>query len=334
MIPFSLALSEQCNLNCTYCNVDKLSKKSISFDIFKENFEKIRHQNPNEKIQIDFYGGEPLLHWDLIKQIIAFTQNDQNVVYYMPTNGLLLTEEKINYLNESKVRVSLSFDGLWQNQNRPQHSGNKTLEIYLSKKDLFHKVEDLECHSMIYKECFNILENHQFITQEFNLNPNLTLIRDVGVWDYQSASSVNQGFSELVDWYIKEHENVVLPNLIREYLGHIVLYSSKKMQVNYCGAGETHLSLSENKLVPCNRFKDEESVRKIEDFKYMKACQTCEVKNYCKKGCLYENIKNDGPLDEICEMYKHFYKETLRLVKSLQQTETMKVILKDLIYES
>lgn len=334
MITYSLALSEQCNLNCTYCNVDKLSKKVISFDAFKENFEKIRHQNPNEKIQIDFYGGEPLLHWDLICQIIAFTKSDKNVVYYMPTNGLLLTEEKVQHLNENEVTVSLSFDGLWQNQNRPQHSGNKTLELYLNKRELFGKINDLECHSMIYKGCFNLLENHQFITEQFNLNPNLTLIRDVGVWDYESASLVNKGYSDLVNWYIEHHEDVELPNLLREYLSHVVLYSSKKMQVNYCGAGDTHLSLTENKLVPCNRFKDEDSINKIEEFKYMKACQSCEVKNYCKKGCLYENIKNDGPLDEICEMYKHFYKETLRLVKTLQSTTPMKETIKDLIYES
>lgn len=334
MITYSLALSEQCNLNCTYCNVDKLSKKVISFDAFKENFEKIRHQNPNEKIQIDFYGGEPLLHWDLICQIIAFTRSDKNVVYYMPTNGLLLNEERIQYLNENAVRVSLSFDGLWQDLNRPQHSGNKTLSTYIGKKELFQKVNSLECHSMIYKDCFNLLENHKFIISEFNLNPNLTLIRDVGVWDYESANKINQGYDELVDWYIENSSIVEMPNLIREYLGHIVLYSSKKVQVNYCGAGDTHLSLSENKLIPCNRFKDQDSIEKIENFKYMTACQTCSVKNYCKKGCLYENIKNDGPLDEICQIYKHFYKKTIFLVKELKDDSQFKKILGELIHES
>ena len=96
MITFSIALSEQCNLNCTYCNVDKLSKKKISPKLFLEKFEKIRFQNPHEKIQIDFYGGEPLLQWNEIQEIIEETQNDPNVVYYMPTNGLLLTEDKID----------------------------------------------------------------------------------------------------------------------------------------------------------------------------------------------------------------------------------------------
>lgn len=334
MITLSIALSEQCNLNCTYCNVDKLSKKKISPAIFLEKYEKIRFQNPEEKIQIDFYGGEPLLHWEEIQEIIQKTQEDKNLIYYMPTNGLLLTQEKIDYLNEFEVQVSLSFDGLWQNENRKQHSGKETLQIYLDKAPLFSQLKNIECHSMIYKGNSNLLENHLFISEKMGMNPDLTLIRDVGVWSFEEAAKVNAGFSELIQWYEENINQVEMPNLIKQYLKHIILYSSKKIVVDHCGAGINHLSFTENKVIPCNRFKDDESINKIPEFRHMKECQSCEVRNYCKKGCLYENIKNDGPLEEICVMYKHFYKETIGLVKKLKDEPQMKAIIEELIYDA
>lgn len=334
MITFSIALSEQCNLNCTYCNVDKLSKKKISSKIFLEKFEKIRFQNPHEKIQIDFYGGEPLLQWNEIQEIIANTENDNNVVYYMPTNGLLLTEDKVEYLNQKKVQVSLSFDGLWQNENRKQHNGKDTLQIYIGKTNLFLKLKNLQCHSMIYKGNHNLLENHLFIYKEMGLNPDLTLIRDVGVWTHEDATKVNIGFSELVEWYSNNLNDVEMPNLIKQYLKHIILYTSKKIVVDHCGAGISHLSLSENEVIPCNRFKDDDSATKIPEYRHMKECQSCEVRNFCKKGCLYENIKNEGPIAEICTMYKHFYKETIRLIKSNKEQPSIKKILEELIYDA
>jgi organic radical activating enzyme len=106
MITMSVALSEQCNLNCTYCNVDKLSKKRISSKLFLDEFWKKRAELPNEKFQIDLYGGEPLLQWDLVKEIIDATQEEKNLQYFMPTNGLLLNDERVDYLNEHNVKVS------------------------------------------------------------------------------------------------------------------------------------------------------------------------------------------------------------------------------------
>lgn len=334
MITMSIALSEQCNLNCTYCNVDKLSKKKISAELFLEAFWKKKAELPNELFQIDFYGGEPLLQWPIVKDVIEATKDEKNVQYFMPTNGLLLNEERVAYLNQHEVLVSLSFDGLWQDANRKQHDGKETLSHYIAKKTLFKKIKKKECHSMIYKGNYNLLENHLFILDMLELNPDLTLIRDVGVWDDEGSHQFNQAFTEMVNWYIQNVDSVEMPKLIKSYLGHIVLYASKKHVVDYCGASETHFSFTENKLIPCNRFKDQAMINKIPEFRQMKACESCEVRNFCKKGCLFENIKNEGPILEICNMYKHIYKELLRMTKILNENSTFKILMKEAISES
>jgi uncharacterized protein len=333
MITMSVALSEQCNLNCTYCNVDKLSKKRISSKLFLDEFWKKRAELPNEKFQIDLYGGEPLLQWDLVKEIIDATQEEKNLQYFMPTNGLLLNDERVDYLNEHNVKVSLSFDGLWQDENRKQHDSKGSTNQYLSKKPLFDKLKNKECHSMIYKGNVNLLENHLFILETLNLNPNLTLIRDIGVWEDEDTQKFNEAFTELINWYIENVETAEMPRLMREYLGHIVLYASKKRSTDYCGASETHFSFTENKLIACNRFKSQDMINKIPSFRKMQACETCEVNKFCKKGCLFENIKNEGPIKEICGMYKHIYRELQRMSKALSTNSTFKNLMMEIINE-
>lgn len=331
MITLPIILSEQCNLNCTYCGVDKLSKNKIDPKIFLTEFYKIKNKNPNEIVRIDFHGGEPLIQWDSIVEIILETKNEQNTKYFMHTNGLLLNEERVDFLNFHNVQVSLSFDGLWQDLNRPQFGNKGSLSQYLAKLPVFKKLNDPKCHSMIYKNNFNLLENHLYILRTLGINPDLTLVRDVGIWDLESTDKICQAFSEMIDWYIENIEHEVMPGIIKDYMGHILLYASKKHSVENCGAGLDVLYFVEDKIKPCIRFKDQDSIDKIDSFRRMEKCQTCEVKNYCRKGCLYENIKNDGPIDELCTMYKHFYKEITEMLKSLNTNEKFRSVLKEAI---
>jgi len=186
---------------------------------------------------------------------------------------------------------------------------------------------------MIYKNNFNLLENHLYILNELELNPEFTLIRDVGVWEKGDALKFNQAFTELLEWYMERVDQVEMPSLMKEYLKHIVLYTSKKVKVDYCGASETHFSFTENKLIACNRFKDQQMTDQIGKYKKMDECESCSVKNFCRKGCLFENIKNKGPIAEICEMYRHIYGELLRMTKTLKDNESFKKIVLGVINE-
>lgn len=334
MIIFSVALSEQCNLNCSYCNVDKQSQKKISADKFIAEYYKLRAKAPEKKIQIDFFGGEPLLQWPTIKKIVEELKDQENCQFFMPTNGLLLTDDKIDYLNENRVQVSLSFDGLWQDSNRKQHNDKGTLRLYLKKAELFRKLNDLECHTMISKGNFDLLDNHLFIKDRFGVNSQLTLVRDVDIWDDESIRLLKFGFTELVDWYIANSKTEEIPNMMLEYLRHMILYTAKGYETDYCGAGESYFSFTENETLPCNRFQEKEYLPAIESYKKMSPCQTCEVRQYCKKGCLFENIKNEGPIKELCDMYKHIYTELQRMTKELCHESSFRELMAKEAYEA
>ena len=317
-------LSEKCNLNCSYCNQDKLSKDVINPQLFLNEYRRVRKSFPDELIQIDFFGGEPLLFMDLIKTIISETENDGNIQYGMPTNGLLLTEEILEYLIEKKVNVSLSFDGLWHDKNRLQLNGKGTVPRFFEKRELFQRIPNFKIHTMVYKGCYNLLENHLYIRKHFGVNPELTLVRDMHVWDTKSVERLKVGITELFDWYINNPEEE-MPYFILFYLRHFINYESKGLVKDFCGAGTDIFMFSENKPVPCNRFKDNpEMVELIPKYERMSECETCEVKNYCEKGCLFEQIKNKGPIKELCDVYKFMYKNVSDMTKQLRNNENFK----------
>lgn len=320
-----VVLSELCNLDCSYCDMDKTSNKSINEDLYLKEFNKLRKKYPDEIIKIDFFGGEPLLQLDKVKYIIS-NLNDDNVKLFMPTNGLVLTRDKLDYLQENNVEISLSFDGLWQDTNRKQLTGKGTLAQYIKKKDLF---QGLKCHTMITKGNYNLLENHLYIQNTFGLKSEMTLVRDRGTWDFESVIKLQEGIRELVDWYINNTDQP-MPEYILFYLRHFLLYESKKVTLDTCGAGTNLFSFSENKVTPCNRFKDDEdAVERIKEYTKMSVCQTCEVKNYCKKGCLYEQIKNEGPIADLCGIYKYTYKQISKMVHTLKDDANFKYIIMD-----
>ena len=189
-----VVLSELCNLDCSYCDMEKTSNKSIDVDLFLMEFTKLREKFPDEKIKVDFFGGEPLLQLDKVKYIIS-NIDDDNVKYFMPTNGLKLTKESKQYLEDNNVELSLSFDGLWQDTNRKQLTGKGTLNQY--NNPLF---KGMRCHTMISTGNYNLLENHLFIQDLLGTNPEMTLVRDRGIWDIESVTKLNKGIKELFDW--------------------------------------------------------------------------------------------------------------------------------------
>jgi sulfatase maturation enzyme AslB (radical SAM superfamily) len=83
---------------------------------------------------INFYGGEPLLSFELIKKAVALlkkknTDSGKRGSFSITTNGTLLTKEIIQFLNENKFSVELSFDGLAQDVNRKKGSVKKIVPI-------------------------------------------------------------------------------------------------------------------------------------------------------------------------------------------------------------
>ncbi|MCL2112261.1 MAG: radical SAM protein [Clostridiales bacterium] len=119
----SLQVTQDCNFRCHYCpysqgensSTRKHAKRSMPFEIAKKGIDFIQCRSRDaEKVRISFYGGEPLLEFELIRKIVSYSKNvfeGKPVSYNLTTNGSLLTREKIDYFEENGIQLAISLDG-------------------------------------------------------------------------------------------------------------------------------------------------------------------------------------------------------------------------------
>lgn len=148
----TLALTEQCNLRCKYCGympkyIDsnyrlKEMPKEIAFNAIDIL---MRGSQESDVCGLGFYGGEPLLRLDLIKECIAYVKSKypfRQPVYYITTNAVLLDDKVADFLIENRIKITISLDGpkRYQNKYRVDGSGNDSYEkVYGNIQDLYRK---------------------------------------------------------------------------------------------------------------------------------------------------------------------------------------------------
>lgn len=117
-----LELTEGCNLRCKYCvynpsypNQREFRHRNMTFETAKKAIDFLdKHSSNNKEVYISFYGGEPVLNFELIKKCINYVNikiKDKNVLYAMTTNATLITENIADFLVENKVTIRVSLDG-------------------------------------------------------------------------------------------------------------------------------------------------------------------------------------------------------------------------------
>ncbi len=115
-----LEITEECNLRCTYCVFDEKhifernhSNKTMPLELAFEEVKNFYNRTNQEEGYIVFYGGEPLLAFDMIKQIVDYANQISNrrLKFSLTTNGLALSENKFDFLIENNFLITVSLDG-------------------------------------------------------------------------------------------------------------------------------------------------------------------------------------------------------------------------------
>ena len=248
---FTLILTTDCNYSCSYCYQKKsrlyleeaCAKKAVGcfFPYFDEG------------CYLTFYGGEPLLAFDVIRSVVENVEIQQksvnkNIKYSITTNGSLLSDEIIDYLDEKRFFVLLSFDAAAQNAGRKKGS-------YVSLVAVLDK--------LLEKEGIEIATNSVFtpLTTKYLKNSVRFLIK-------KNIPSIDISFSTLSPWEndsLSKFEKVlssVKTDLIAYYkdTGKIPVTNFLRRdgtKVFACGAGVDRMALSpEGYLWGCNFFYD------------------------------------------------------------------------------
>lgn len=148
----TLQVTQQCNLRCDYCAYSGIydrnrihSKLRMSFETAKKAIDFFLERSVERlDIFVSFYGGEPLLEFELIKQCVEYINNQaegKRINYIMITNGTLLSDKVVDYLVENNFALSVSLDGSKEHDvNRKFVNGEGSFDTIINniKRIQFH----------------------------------------------------------------------------------------------------------------------------------------------------------------------------------------------------
>ena len=363
----SLIPTLSCNLNCKYCysrkkhTREQMTEKTISdaIDFFCDNFS-------FSYCRIDFVsGGEPLYDKCSLMSMVhtiynSFSNRKKKPLFWLCTNGMLLDEEIVYFLDKNHFNLGVSVDGPEEihNANRIDLAGNGTYQTIVNNinninnnRNLSRSIKNLWSCAVITSKTNSLVEvmKNSYKLGFRNLQMKL-------VWS--NDDSVRSSFTQTIDLY--EGLSTYLFHLVEEdrvdeflsicnendtydkILLRIIIQSGVTRR---CNAGVNKFSVSpDGKLYPCDSFLgiDEYSVgdiynglnEKYYEFssirnKNTEKCKNCWARFLCGGDCYYHAFINNGdprvPDDTVCYIIKEISKMCIALVVDLYQSFPQKM---------
>ena len=340
-----LHISHDCNLRCDYCFAGtgdfgtghrmemplEVGKKAIDFLIEKaEN---------RRNLELDFFGGEPLMNFDVVKEIVRYARQREkecgkNFRFTVTTNGTLLTDDRIDFINAEMHNVVLSVDGRQEVNDRVRHrvDGSGSYDAFLPK---FQKLVARRGEGQYYVRGTFTKYNLDFAEDVLHLNRcgfDQISVEPV-VADPKLPYAITE---EDLPAIFAEYER--LANLLiqrrREHTGfnffHFMIDLDQGpcviKRLRGCGAGNEYCAVTpDGDVYPCHQFVGQEEWRMGDIFSgeidmemkrrfaasnvYGKEeCRSCWAKFYCSGGCNANNHTYAGdimrPYRLACELEK------------------------------
>ena len=339
-----LHIAHDCNLACRYCFAGEGEYRGrralMSYEVGKAALDfLIAHSGKRRNLEVDFFGGEPLLNWQVVKDLVAYGReqeqlHDKKFRFTLTTNGVLLDDEVMEFCNREMANVVLSIDGRREvhDEMRPFRKGAGSYDLIVPK---FQKFAESRGQEKYYVRGTFTHYNTDFASDVLHL-------ADLGF----KQISVEPVVAEEKDDYAIRRED--LPYLFAEYdrlAAEMVRRKKEGGDFNFfhfmidleggpcvakrlsgCGSGTEYLAVTPwGDLYPCHQFVGNEKfllgnvydgiVEKgiCDEFKscnvYAKeSCRNCFAKFYCSGGCAANayNFTGDicGAYDIGCELQK------------------------------
>lgn len=341
-----LNIIHDCNLRCKYCFADEgeyrghkgvmspeVAKKAIDFVI--------EHSGPRKNIEVDLFGGEPLMALETIKEVVAYArkvekENNKNIRFTMTTNATLLNKEVMEYLNKEMVNIVLSIDGRKEvNDNvRVRRDGTGTYDNILPKiKEMVKRRDEgkqyyargtFTRNNTDFFEDVMHLANEGF--DEISIEPVVLPEGDPLSLREEDLPEIFKNYDKLYEEMARRYKNgekeFKFYHFAIDLQGGPCVYK----RISGCGAGHEYVAVTPTgDIYPCHQFVGNEDfilgniyegTIKKEISKEFKAahiynkpkCKECWARFYCSGGCQANNFNFNGdihiPYEIGCKMQK------------------------------
>ena len=333
-----LHIAHDCNLACRYCFAEEGEyhgrRALMSYETGKQALDfLIANSGSRRNLEVDFFGGEPLMNWDVVKQLVAYGReqeklHDKHFRFTLTTNGVLLNDEIMEFANKEMDNVVLSIDGRKEvhDRMRPFRKGAGSYDLIVPK---FQKFAESR-----HQDKYYVRGTYTHFNTDFSKD--VLHLADLGF----KQISVEPVVAQPTDEYALKDSD--LPVLFDEYdrlAAEMVKRNKAGNGFNFfhfmidleggpcvykrlsgCGSGTEYLAVTPwGDLYPCHQFVGEEDflmgnvyegVKKDEIVKEFKACNVyskeeckkCFARFYCSGGCSANSYNFNGTIDGTYEI--------------------------------
>ncbi|MBR6403327.1 MAG: thioether cross-link-forming SCIFF peptide maturase [Eubacterium sp.] len=339
-----LHVSHTCNLNCEYCFASQGKyngeRALMSFEVGKRAIDfLVEHSGTRHNLEVDFFGGEPLMNWDVCKQIVEYARSiekeaGKNFRFTLTTNGLLIDDDVIDFCNKEMSNVVLSLDGRKEvhDRTRVDYRGNGSYDLIIPK---FKKLVEARGGKNYYMRGTFTHLNTDFTEDIFTM-------ADLGFKELSMEPVVSKPGDELALTeedlpILKEQYEILAKEMLERdkrgegftfYHYMIDLKSGPCIykRISGCGSGTEYMAVTPwGDLYPCHQFVGDEKYRlgdlwegvtntsTQEEFRSCNAyarpdCRDCWAMHYCSGGCAANSYHATGDVRGIyeygCELFR------------------------------
>ena len=355
-----LHVAHTCNLNCAYCFASQGKyhgdRAVMSFEVGKQALDfLIAHSGTRTNLEVDFFGGEPLMNFDVVKRLVAYARSREEEThkrfrFTLTTNGMLIDDDVIDFANREMHNVVLSLDGRKEihDRYRVDYAGNGSWDRIVPK---FQKLVQARGGKDYYMRGTFTHQNPDFLKDiqtmldlgftELSMEPVVCAPGDPAALTQEDLAVVMEQYEELARLMRKRREEG-RPFTFYHYMIDLTGGPCIYKRVSGCGSGTEYMAVTPwGDLYPCHQFVGEERFRLGNVWEGVTRsdvqaefagcnvyahpeCADCWAKLYCSGGCAanayHATGKVTGVYDDGCKLFRKRM-ECAILLEALRHTD-------------
>ncbi len=330
-------IAHTCNLNCEYCFASQGKyhgeRAVMSFEVGKQALDYlVANSSSRRNLEVDFFGGEPLMNFEVVKQLVAYArsiekEHNKNFRFTLTTNGLLIDDDVIDFANKECSNVVLSLDGRKEihDKYRVDYAGNGSWERIVPK---FQKLVQARGGKNYYMRGTFTHANPDFLKDiqqmldlgfnELSMEPVVCAPGDKSELTEDDLPIVMDQYEKLAELMLKKDDEgkpFTFYHYMIDLKGGPCIYK----RISGCGSGTEYMAVTPwGDLYPCHQFVGEEKFKlgdvwngvsnhaMVDEFAQCNVyareeCRNCWARLYCSGGCAANAYHSTGSVKGVYE---------------------------------
>ncbi len=354
-------IAHSCNLNCAYCFASQGKYQGeralMSLEVGKRALDfLIENSGSRRNLEVDFFGGEPLMNFDVVKEMVAYARSREKETgkhfrFTLTTNGMLIDDDVIDFANREMSNVVLSLDGRREihDRYRVDYAGKGSWERIVPK---FQKLVEARGGKNYYMRGTFTHANPDFLKDiqtmldlgftELSMEPVVCAPDDPSALTMEDMPIVMEQYEQLAQLMLQRHKEgrpFTFYHYMIDLKGGPCIYK----RVSGCGSGTEYMAVTPwGDLYPCHQFVGDEKFKLgniydgvdnhpiRDEFAACNVyarpeCADCWAKLYCSGGCAANAYHATGSITGVYQYGCELFRKRMECAIMLEAAKTLDV---------